>query len=232
MGTSTNGTREPGDRQGRISRPTVRRLSLYLRHLEDIAQQGRTTTSSRKLADALGLTDAQVRKDLASFGQFGQPGVGYQVDRLIARLREIFGTEEVSDVVLVGVGSIGRALLGFKGFLHKGFRFVAAFDAAAAKIGRKIGGIPVQPMEELAGTVRSKRIRLAVLAVPAPAAQEVADALCEAGIRGILNFAPIRLEVPEGIVVIPVDLAAMLQQLNYFTGGGPAIRKQAPADQS
>ncbi|HET6430106.1 MAG TPA: winged-helix domain-containing protein, partial [Phycisphaerae bacterium] len=104
MGTSTNGTREPGDRQGRISRPTVRRLSLYLRHLEDIAQQGRTTTSSRKLADALGLTDAQVRKDLASFGQFGQPGVGYQVDRLIARLREIFGTEQVSDVVLVGVG--------------------------------------------------------------------------------------------------------------------------------
>jgi len=226
MGTSGNERHDAGGRQERISRPTVRRLSLYLRHLEDLAQQGLATTSSRKLADALGLTDAQVRKDLAAFGQFGQPGVGYHVDQLIVRLRQIFGTEEVTDVILVGVGSVGRALLGFKGFLHKGFRFVAAFDNAPAKIGRKIGGVQVQPMEELAKAVRDKQVRLAVLAVPAQAAQEVACALCAAGIRGILNVAPVRLEVPEGVAIIPVDLAGLLQQLNYFTAGGEARRER------
>ena len=204
------------DRQGRISRPTIRRLSLYLRHLEEIVRQDPATISSRQLADALGLTDAQVRKDLASFGQFGQSGVGYQVGELIVRLRQIFGTGELSDVALVGIGSIGRALLEFKGFAPRGFRFVAAFDAAPAKIGRKIGQVQVQPVDKLAATIRDTKIRLAVLAVPASVAQEVADALCQAGVRGILNFAPVRLDVPEGITVIPVDLAAMLQQLNYF----------------
>ena len=211
-------------RRERISPLTVKRLSLYLRCLEDLAGQGEPTVSSRQLAKALGLTSAQVRKDLAYFGQFGRPGVGYPVSDMAARLRKIFGTEEVWEVAVVGAGSIGRALLGFKRFGQKGFRLAAAFDSDPAKIGKKIGGVLVRPMGELASTIEKHRIRVAILAVPAGAAQAVAEALCQAGVKGILNFAPARLDVPEGIAVIPVDLAATLQQLSYFVnaGAGPA----------
>ena len=212
----TQGTN--ASRKERISPLTVARLSLYLRHLEELAAQGQTTVSSRQLGDALGLTDVQVRKDLASFGQFGRPGVGYEVNDLVSRLREIFGTERVWDVAVVGVGSIGRALLAFKGLVKKGFQVAAAFDNDPKKIGKKVSGVLVQPMTELAPTIRRKGIRLAVLAVPASAAQEAAEDLCRAGIRGILSFSPVRLNLPDHVAVLPVDLAAKLQQLNYFIG--------------
>ncbi len=205
-------------RRERISPLTVARLSLYLRHLEELAAQGQSMVSSRQLGDALGLTDVQVRKDLASFGQFGRPGVGYEVNGLVGRLREIFGTERVWDVAVVGVGSIGRALLAFKGLVKKGFHVAAAFDKDPRKIGKRVSGVLVRPMTELAVTVRRKGIRLAVLAVPASAAQEAAEDLCQAGIKGILNFSPVRLNLPDHVAVVPVDLAAKLQQLNYFIG--------------
>ncbi len=209
-------------RRNAISPLTVRRLSLYLRFLDGLAEQGITTVSSRQLSDALGLTAAQVRKDLAQFGQFGRPGVGYRVAGLMEKLRAIFGTDTLRSVALVGVGSLGRALLRYKGFGPKGFRLSAAFDDAPGKVGRELGGLLVQPMEQLAQAVRKHDMRLAVVAVPAEAAQQVAEQLCRAGIKGILNFAPVKLDVPDGVCVISVDLAVQLQQLSYFVSSGHA----------
>ncbi len=218
----------PGGRRASISPLTVKRLSLYLRCLDNLAAQGMATVSSRQLGDALGLTAAQVRKDLGQFGQFGRPGVGYHVGDLQDRLRAIFGTDKPWRVAIVGAGSLGRALLRYRGFRRKGFALAAAFDRASGKIGRKFGGVVVQPMARLGQRIRSDGIRLAVLAVPAEAAQDVADQLCRAGIKGILNFAPVNLAVPKDVAVIPVDLAVQIEQLSYFVSsseGNPNARR-------
>jgi redox-sensing transcriptional repressor len=195
---------------------TVRRLSIYLRYLEELANQGQQTVSSRQLGQALGLTDAQVRKDLAWFGHMGRPGVGYRVAAMVEQLRAIFGTDKVSSVAVIGVGSLGRALLRYKGFLSKGFRLSAAFDVSPHRIGRSLGECVVQPLDELEKVVAEQGIRIVILAVPAAVAQEMADRLVRAGIVGILNFAPVTLTVPEGIAVIPVDMAVQLEQLAYM----------------
>lgn len=213
------------NRRGSIPPLTVKRLSLYLRYLEESAEANQTTVSSRQAGRALGLTDAQVRKDLAHFGQFGRPGVGYYVEDLAREIRKIFGTDQVWDVALIGAGRLGRALLGYEGFLKKGFRVSAAFDNNPKRIGREFANVRVQPMAELTEAVASGRFRLAILAVPAEAAQEVTDELCRAGIRGIINFAPVRLAVPEDVAVVPVDLAVQLEQLSYFANS-PTPRKQ------
>ena len=203
--------------RGRSSPPlTVKRLSLYLRYLEEVAETGQATVSSRQLGEALSLTDAQVRKDLAHFGQFGRPGVGYYVGELAQQLRKIFGTDKVWDVAVIGAGSLGRALLGHKDFLKKGFRLAAAFDNDPAKIGKTFDRVVVQPMAELAESVKSGRFRLAILALPVGAAQDVADKLCQAGIKGILNFASVTLSVPPEVALVPVDLAVQLEQLSYY----------------
>jgi len=217
-----------GERRGGVSPITVKRLSLYLRQLEELAEDGRSTISSRQLSKALGLTDAQVRKDLAYFGQFGRPGVGYQVAELADHLRSIFGTDRISHVAVVGVGNLGSALLRYRGWMTKGFRVVAAFDSAASKIGRKFGNITVQPMSKLAAAARAGHIRLAILAVPAAVAQKVADEVCRAGIEGILNFAPITLSLPPEVAVIPVDLAVQLEQLSYLANPSNSQRKRNP----
>ena len=206
------------ERRSGISPITVKRLSLYLRYLEELAGEGRPKVSSQQLGKALGLTDAQVRKDLAYFGQFGRPGVGYQVAELAERLRTIFGTDRASNVAVVGIGNLGRALLRYKGWLRKGFRLVAAFDSASSKIGRKFGDIVVEPMGAFARSAKARRVRLAILAVPASVAQEVAEQVAQAGVEGILNFAPITLNVPTGVAVVPVDLAVQLEQLSYLAG--------------
>ncbi len=212
--------------------PTVQRLSLYLRHVETLAEKDQPTVSSRQLGKAFGLTDTQVRKDLACFGQFGRPGVGYPVGGLAGRLRAIFGTDRVWNVAVVGVGSLGRALLRYKGFAGKGFRPAAAFDSEAEKIGKKFGEVVVHPMSKLAEVIKKNRIRLAILAVPAEAAQDVGDRLCRAGIRGILNFAPVRLDVPSGVVVVPVDLAVQLEQLSYFVNAAEKKQSAVSGQQS
>jgi redox-sensing transcriptional repressor len=199
-----------------IPNPAVRRLSLYLRELEAFARKGRRTISSKQLGQSLGLTDAQVRKDLAYFGQFGHPGIGYRVDDLIAQVRRILGTDRVWNVLLVGAGNLGRALLAYRGFEKKGFRMVAVFDSDPAKIGRKCGLLTTQPMSELAATIQTQGIRLGIIAVPADHAQEVADQLVAAGIRGILNFAPVSLNVPPSVGLTAVDLAVQLEQLSFI----------------
>ncbi len=219
-----------------ISPVTIRRLSLYLRHLEDLAEHGQTTVSSRQLGESLKLTAAQVRKDLAYFGQFGRPGVGYQIRELAEHLRSILGTDTVSNVAIVGVGSLGRALLRYRGWRKKGFQVVAAFDVAPSRVGKRSGNIVIQHISRLPATVRKGHIRMAILAVPAVVAQKVAELLCRCGIEGILNFAPLTLAVPEGVAVVAVDLAVQLEQLNYlvntFQPGAEARWKTARAGQS
>jgi redox-sensing transcriptional repressor len=198
-----------------IPNPAVRRLSLYLRQLEAFKRKDRRTISSKQLGESLGLTDAQVRKDLAYFGQFGHPGIGYRVDDLIAEVRRILGTDKTWSVLLVGAGNLGRALLAYKGFASKGFRLVAVFDNDAAKQGKKYGPLSIQPLSDLEETVRQHGIRLGIIAVPADGAQEVADQLIDAGVRGLLNFAPTSINVPAQVAVNSVDLAVQLEQLSF-----------------
>lgn len=205
-----------------IPQPVVWRLSLYLRELETLAAQGIEKISSRRLAEALQATDAQVRKDLAYFGQFGRPGVGYRVAELTDKIRHILNTDKVWPVVVVGAGDLGRALLRHKGFLAKGFELVAAFDVASRVVGSNVGGVPVRHVEEMEDFIRTNDVRLAVLAVPPQAAQGVCDVLCRVGIRGILNFAPISVQTPDLVTVRQVDLAAQLEQLSFHVGAGGA----------
>lgn len=201
-----------------IPAPAVRRLSLYLRQLEALRESNLHTVSSKQLGQALHFTDAQVRKDLAYFGQFGQPGIGYDVGELIARLRSILGTDRTWKVLLVGAGNLGRALLAYRGFSKRGFEMAAVFDSDPAKHGAPAApGSPltVRSLAELPGAARTLDIRLAVLAVPASVAQSVADTLVSAGVRGILNFAPVSLHPPAGVTVVNVDLAVQLEQLSF-----------------
>lgn len=202
-------------RQEPVPNPAVRRLSLYLRQLESFKRKDRRTISSKQLGESLGLTDAQVRKDFAYFGQFGHPGIGYRVDDLIAQVKRILGTDKTWNVLLVGAGNLGRALLAYKGFDQKGFRLAAVFDADAAKVGKKHGPFVIQPLSELSETIQKQQIRLAILAVPADAAQDVADQLVSAGIRGLLNFAPVSISVPADVALNAVDLAVQLEQLSF-----------------
>jgi redox-sensing transcriptional repressor len=205
-----------------VPNPAVRRLSLYLRQLEAFKRKDRRTISSKQLGESLSLTDAQVRKDLAYFGQFGHPGIGYRVDDLIAQVKRILGTDKTSSVLLVGAGNLGRALMAYKGFEKKGFRLVAVFDADPAKIGKKQAAFVVQPLTELANVIQKLTIRLAIMAVPADSAQDVADQLVAAGIRGILNFAPVSITVPAEVGLTAVDLAVQLEQLSFQVNVSPA----------
>ena len=198
-----------------IPTPAVRRLSLYLRQLESFKKKDRRTISSKQLGESLNLTDAQVRKDFAYFGQFGHPGIGYRVDDLIAQVKKILGTDKIWKVLLVGAGNLGRALMAYRGFEQKGFKLVAVFDADASKVGKKQGPFVVQPISDLAATVNREGIRLAMLAVPADNAQDVADQLVAAGVRGLLNFAPVSITVPQDVALNAVDLAVQLEQLSF-----------------
>jgi redox-sensing transcriptional repressor len=200
----------------RIPRPTAKRLSLYLREIESQEERGQHTISSKQLGAALGLTDAQVRKDLAFFGQFGHPGIGYKIAELIAQLRKILGTDRNWNAAIVGAGNIGRALMPYARFRRKGFEIVAVFDNDPGVIGREIAGHRVRPMSDLPALVRDRNILIGIVAVPASVAQGVADALIDAGVKGILNFAPVRLDLHgEAISVVSVDFLLSLEQLAF-----------------
>lgn len=198
-----------------IPDPTVRRLSLYLRQLEVFLAEERITVSSKQLGDSLGLTDAQVRKDLTYFGTFGHPGVGYNISDLLTRIRRILGTDQPWNVVLVGVGNLGRALLNYGGFAAKGLTLCGAFDADPKKIGTTLAGHIVLPMDALHDTLVANDCKLAILTVPPDTAQDVADQLVKAGIKGILNFSPKSLSVPASVAVQAVDLSIQLEQLMF-----------------
>ena len=198
-----------------IPNAVVNRLSLYLRELQHLLGDGNETISSSQLGNRLGFTDAQVRKDLAHFGHFGHPGIGYRCEELVQEIRRILGTDRQWRVALVGVGNLGRALLGYRGFEKQGFRIVAAFDIDPAEVGSQIEGVEVFHFQRLDELIASESIELGMVAVPAPHAQGVADKLVAAGISGIVNFAPVTLSVPDGVSKVGVDLARELEQVTF-----------------
>lgn len=198
-----------------VPKAVVARLSLYLRELQHLVRAGCSTISSTVLGQQLGFSDAQVRKDLAYFGHFGYPGIGYRCDELIDAIRGILGTDREWTVAMVGVGNLGQALLGYRGFASQGFRVIAAFDSDPAKAGRSVNGVPIYPLKELEQIVRDREITLGLIAVPAASAQSAADQLVAAGVAGILNFAPVTLSLPEHVSLVGVDLATELEQLCF-----------------
>ena len=200
---------------GQVPKAVVSRLSLYLRELQHLVRDGNETTSSTQLGRLLGFTDAQVRKDLAYFGQFGYPGIGYRCGELIAAIKGILGTNLPWPLAIIGLGNLGRALMGYKGFQQQGFQIAAAFDVDPAKVGKPVDGIPVHHLDDISSVAAAHKIRLAIIAVPSPSAQKVADALVAAGIEGILNFAPVTLNLPKHVRTVGVDLAIELEQLSF-----------------
>jgi redox-sensing transcriptional repressor len=214
----------------KIPEKTVTRLSIYLRCLEELEVDGVASVSSRQLAERFGLNSAQVRKDLAYFGQFGVRGLGYYIAELKHNLERILGLKQDWEVALVGVGNLGSALIAYKGFQARGFKIGVAFDTDPAKLGQSVGDVQIVDLAKLVLTLRKKKVKIAVVTVPAPAAQSVADLLVEAGVTAILNFAPTQLTVPEGIKVQNVDLSVLLKTLSYHTvrTAHPGLRRFEP----
>lgn len=199
-----------------IPRKTVYRLSLYYRALQRAHANGIETVSSDALAKASGVKSAQLRKDLAYFGHFGTRGLGYGVEALGKKLGEVLGTASLQPVILVGVGQLGSALLGYGGFARQGFEVVAAFDKEPERERHREHSVKIHPMEEMPAFIKQNAIKIAILTLPGNVAQEVANDLVVCGVQGILNFAPSVLQVPENVVVNNVDLAAELENLSYF----------------
>lgn len=209
-------------RHGDVPAPTIQRLSLYLRQLEALMRQGVETVSSGKLGSVLGLTEAQVRKDLGYVGQFGRPGIGYRVEGLIGQVRHMLGTDRTWNALLVGAGRLGNALARYQGFADKGIRIVGVLDIDPRRIGQTLGpesDLVVRTMDDLESIVARSAAVLAIVCVPQNAAQGVADRLVAAGVRGILNFAPVALELPSHVALREVDLAVQLEQLSFQIGG-------------
>ena len=200
----------------RIPEATVSRLAVYLRVLGSLADGGRGTVSSGELASAAGVNPAGLRKDLSHLGPCGTRGVGYEVATLRDRIAAVLGMETAHACVLVGIGNLGAALAGYGGFGTRGFEFVGLFDASPARVGQRIGGLPVRPVAELEDLVATTGATIGVIATPAGVAQPVCDRLAAAGVRSILNFAPVTLTAPAGVDVRQVDLSVELQVLAFL----------------
>ncbi len=199
----------------RIADSTVRRLSMYLRYLEDLDARRQHTASSDELANQCGTTPAQVRKDLSLFGSFGKRGLGYPVKELTTQLREILGLERGWKVVIIGAGKIGSALASYRGFLQRGFKIVGIYDHDPAKVGGKLGDTLIRPMTELTRDIRREGTSIAILAIPAEDAQAVVDLIVDAGIRGVLNFAPAQISVPAKVSLKTMNMAVELEGLSF-----------------
>jgi redox-sensing transcriptional repressor len=200
----------------RIPEATVARLAVYLRVLTGLADGGRSTVSSGELASAAGVNPAGLRKDLSHLGPCGVRGVGYEVRTLRDRIASVLGAEQSKACVLVGIGNLGAALADYAGFGGRGFEFVGLFDAAPSRVGQRVGGSTVRPVEELEEVVSETRASIGVIATPAEVAQSVCDRLAAAGVRSILNFAPVTLTAPAGVDVRQVDLSVELQVLAFL----------------
>lgn len=199
-----------------IPRKTVYRLSVYLRCLQRLKGNNIRTVSSEALAKVAGVKPTQLRKDLTYFGQFGTRGLGYDVEQLAQMIVDLLGTSSLQPVVLVGVGNLGSALLAYRGFQQEGFEIVAAFDSDPKRLRGRKSEVPIHAMTQLPEVVRALHVKMAILTVPAAAAQEVTNTLVDGGVTGILNFAPIVLAVPEDVMVSNVNLAIELENLSYF----------------
>lgn len=196
----------------------VGRLPVYLRALNFLIAEGRQITSSQELGDRLGISSAQIRKDLSHFGEFGKQGTGYDILFLREQLSQILKVDRMWDVALVGAGNLGKAVADYPGFEGKGFKITAIFDNDPAKIGKLMGvhGVNVQPVSELGDTIRQREIIVGIIATPAQDAQGVARTMVEAGVKAILNYAPITIMVPQGVRVQYIDPVVGLQRMTYY----------------
>lgn len=204
----------------KISEAVVRRLPVYLRYLNDLHKREVATVSSQELGQRLDLNPAQIRKDLAYFGDFGRKGIGYDVSYLIEKIRHILNLDQQINAVLVGAGNLGQALSNYNFYLRENIKIVAVFDENPKKIGKKINTLTVQPMEEITDTIKNRNIRIGIITVPAVEAQNVADQLIGAGIEAILNFAPTILKAPANIRIHAADFTTDLLSLAYYLNNG------------
>ncbi|MCJ7821534.1 MAG: redox-sensing transcriptional repressor Rex [Armatimonadetes bacterium] len=214
----------------KVPEPTLSRLSLYIRCLRQLAKDGVKTTSSAQMEAHCGIVPAQIRKDLSHFGEFGKPGTGYNVQHLLGRLTEIMQLDRERRIAIVGAGNLGAALAGYAGFAHSPFRIVGIFDNNLNKIGRMLWSFEILDIQRLADINQHMHADLGIIAVPAEAAQEVADRLVEAGIRAILNFAPALIDAPAGAAVRNVDLTREIEVLCYHVPRVSAPQQNAPED--
>jgi redox-sensing transcriptional repressor len=194
----------------------ISRLPVYLRALQRMAEHGAQTTSSQELGEKVGISAAQIRKDLSQFGEFGKQGTGYYIPFLVDRLRSILHVDRQWDVVVVGMGDIGHAVARYPGFSNRGFSIKMLFDSDPAKIGQKVGDLSIQDIKGMGEAIRVAGIKMAMLAVPASAAQEVTNTLLKAGVKAILNYAPVSLVVPSDVRVQYIDPAIGLQRMAYY----------------
>jgi len=194
----------------------IGRLPVYLRALQRLAEKGVLSTSSQELGELIGISAAQIRKDISQFGEFGKQGTGYSIPFLIERLQDILKVDRVWDMAIVGTGDIGHALARYNGFMNRGFRVSLLFDNDPQKIGQKIGDFEVFGLAVMPEKIKQQKIKIAVLTVPASAAQEMADQLVKAGVKAILNYAPTSLSVPDDVHVQYIDPVTHLQRMTYY----------------
>jgi redox-sensing transcriptional repressor len=204
----------------KIPEMTVRRLSVYTRCLQQLEEDGVKTVSSQELAERFNFNSAQVRKDLAYFGEFGVRGIGYYVSGLKAELQKILGLDREWQVALVGLGNLGSALFHYKGFARQGFRIAAIFDDDPQKAGKSVNGVPILAMRELPREVKARNLQIAIVAVPAESAQAVTERIAAAGIKAILNFAPSRIRTGKDVRLKNVDLSIELESLSFYLAQG------------
>jgi redox-sensing transcriptional repressor len=194
----------------------VGRMPIYLRALQRMAQEGRQVTSSQELGERLGISAAQIRKDLSQFGEFGKQGTGYSIQYLAEQIEGILKVDRVWDIAVVGIGDIGHAVAQYQGFSDRGFQVSLIFDSDQKKVGKQVGSFQVQHSSEIIPEIQRANIKVAMIAVPAAAAQQVTDDLVKAGVEAILNYAPINLTVPEGVRVQYLDPVTHLQRMTYY----------------
>jgi len=206
-----------------IPEVVINRLPVYARALAALAAQGETVVSSQALGEALDVTPAQIRKDLSYFGRFGKQGRGYSVHGLLSKLQEILGLDRQWRVCVVGVGRLGQAIVEYGGFEPQGFQIVAAFDAAAERVGAKVGNVSVREVSEMEPFLRANHVDIGVVAVPADAAQQVVDELVKLGIRAILNYAPMTAHVPRDVAIRQIDPVIAMQSMTFY------IKRRDPA---
>jgi len=194
----------------------IGRLPVYLRALQRLSDMGIHTTSSQELGEIVGISAAQIRKDISQFGEFGKQGTGYAIPFLVERLRDILKVDRVWEVIIVGMGDMGHALARYNGFANRGFHISMVFDNDPKKIGQEVGDFEIYDAAAMAEKIKQHRIKVAMLTVPAASAQETADQLVKAGVKAILNYAPISLNVPEDVHVQYIDPVAHLQRMTYY----------------
>ncbi len=194
----------------------IGRLPIYLRALTRLSEEGQEVTSSHELGQLLGISSAQIRKDLSHFGGFGKQGTGYQIDYLVEQLRQVLKVNREWEVALVGAGDLGSAVAHYKGFKDRGFHIACIFDSSPDKVGKKLGDFTIQSSNDAPRLIAERGIKMAMIAVPAPYAQQVADMLIDAGVRAILNYAPISLNVPDNVRVQYIDPVVHMQRMTYY----------------